>query len=46
MVSLPFVAGAISDHGGVASLQPFVLALLVALLGLWVLLPRETRTAV
>lgn len=37
---LPFVAGAISGARGVQSLQPFVLALLIALIALWSLLPR------
>ncbi|KAL7652514.1 hypothetical protein ACMYSQ_009791 [Aspergillus niger] len=42
---LPFVAGAISGARGVQSLQPFVLALLVALIAIWVLLPRNKHHA-
>ncbi|KAL5366459.1 major facilitator superfamily domain-containing protein [Aspergillus floccosus] len=42
---LPFVAGAISGARGVQSLQPFILALLVALLVIWVWLPRNKHHA-
>ncbi|PYH34707.1 MFS transporter [Aspergillus neoniger CBS 115656] len=42
---LPFVAGAISGARGVQSLQPFVLALLIALITIWVLLPRRKHHA-
>ncbi|GFN11069.1 MFS transporter [Aspergillus tubingensis] len=42
---LPFVAGAISGARGVQSLQPFVLALLIALIAIWVLLPRRKHHA-
>ncbi|GIK04386.1 hypothetical protein Aspvir_008469 [Aspergillus viridinutans] len=38
---LPFVAGAISGARRVQSLQPFILALLVLLIIIWVLLPRN-----
>ncbi|KAL6239495.1 hypothetical protein BDW75DRAFT_250392 [Aspergillus navahoensis] len=38
---LPFVAGAIAQPHGVSSLQPFMLALLVTITGLWLLLPRQ-----
>ncbi|KAB8260641.1 hypothetical protein BDV32DRAFT_138035 [Aspergillus pseudonomiae] len=37
---LPFVAGAITGARGVQSLQPLVLALLVALIVVWLLVPR------
>ncbi|CBF78065.1 hypothetical protein AN8768.2 [Aspergillus nidulans FGSC A4] len=40
---LPFVAGAIAQPHGVSSLQPFALALLVTITGLWLLLPRQPR---
>ncbi|GAQ42851.1 MFS transporter, putative [Aspergillus niger] len=42
---LPFVAGAISGARGVQSLQSFVLALLIALIAIWVLLPRRKHHA-
>jgi hypothetical protein len=38
---LPFLAGAISGARGVQSLQPFILALLVLLIIIWALLPRN-----
>ncbi|KAG2002088.1 hypothetical protein GB937_009753 [Aspergillus fischeri] len=38
---LPFAAGAISGARGVQSLQPFILSLLVLLIIIWVLLPRN-----
>ncbi|KAL4772711.1 major facilitator superfamily domain-containing protein [Aspergillus nidulans var. acristatus] len=40
---LPFVAGAIAQPHGVSSLQPFALALLATITGLWLLLPRQPR---
>ncbi|KAK2746720.1 hypothetical protein FQN55_005447 [Onygenales sp. PD_40] len=42
---LPFLAGAIAQPHGVQSLQPFVLAMLVAITVLWMLLPRKPRHA-
>lgn len=38
---LPFVAGAIAGPHGVKTLQPFILALLVAITVFWLLLPRQ-----
>ncbi|KAH3174120.1 hypothetical protein KXW84_001850 [Aspergillus fumigatus] len=38
---LPFAAGAISGARGVQSLQPFILSLLVLMIIIWVLLPRN-----
>ncbi|KAI9705528.1 MAG: hypothetical protein M1836_006283 [Candelina mexicana] len=43
----PFAVGALAQAKGVQVLQPFVLALLAVILGLWLLLPKmpkETRT--
>ncbi|KAF8421639.1 MFS transporter [Tirmania nivea] len=40
---LPFAVGAIATKAGVQVLQPIILGLFVALLGLWVLLPRVPR---
>ncbi|KAL4782724.1 major facilitator superfamily domain-containing protein [Aspergillus varians] len=40
---LPFLAGAIAQPHGVASLQPFALALLVTITALWLLLPRKPQ---
>ncbi|KAL4817758.1 major facilitator superfamily domain-containing protein [Aspergillus spinulosporus] len=40
---LPFAAGAIAQPHGVSSLQPFALALLATITGLWLLLPRQPR---
>ncbi|KAG9502548.1 hypothetical protein J7337_005378 [Fusarium musae] len=37
---LPFAVGAIAQAKGVKTLQPIILALLTALLGLWLCLPR------
>jgi hypothetical protein len=37
---LPFAVGAIAQVRGVQCLQPIVLAMIVVLLGLWLLLPR------
>ncbi|KAL4984489.1 MFS general substrate transporter [Aspergillus falconensis] len=42
---LPFVAGAISGARGVQSLQPFILALLIALTIIWMLLPQNKHHA-
>jgi fucose permease len=36
----PFAVGAIAQAKGVQVLQPIVLALLVAILGVWLLLPK------
>ncbi|KAH1841380.1 hypothetical protein KXX54_002040 [Aspergillus fumigatus] len=38
---LPFAAGAISGARGVQSLQPFILSLLVLMIIIWMLLPRN-----
>ncbi|KAH2981446.1 hypothetical protein KXW58_001933 [Aspergillus fumigatus] len=38
---LPFAAGAISGARGVQSLQPFIFSLLVLMIIIWVLLPRN-----
>ncbi|EED16841.1 MFS transporter, putative [Talaromyces stipitatus ATCC 10500] len=40
----PFAVGAIAQSKGVQVLQPFALALLVAVLGFWLLLPRMPRS--
>lgn len=40
----PFAVGAIAQAKGVQVLQPFALALLVAVLGTWLLLPRMPRS--
>jgi fucose permease len=40
----PFVVGAIAQSKGVQVLQPFVLALLIAVLGVWLLLPRMPKS--
>lgn len=40
---LPFAVGAIAQARGVQTLQPIVLALLVALLAIWLCLPRIPR---
>ena len=40
---LPFAVGAIANVRGVQTLQPIILALLVVLLGIWLLLPRIPR---
>lgn len=40
----PFAVGAIAQSKGVQVLQPFVLALLVAVMGAWLLLPRLPRS--
>ncbi|RYP57045.1 hypothetical protein DL769_009733 [Monosporascus sp. CRB-8-3] len=40
---LPFVAGAIAGPHGVNTLQPFVLALLIAITIFWMLLPRQKK---
>lgn len=37
---LPFAVGAIANARGVQTLQPIILALLIVLLGIWLLLPR------
>lgn len=42
---LPFVAGAIAGPHGVKTLQPFILALLVAITVFWMLLPRQQKRA-
>jgi fucose permease len=39
----PFIVGAIAQAKGVKTLQPIILALLVAISGLWPLLPRRNR---
>lgn len=38
---IPFIVGAIAQNRGVESLMPFVLALSVAILVLWMALPRQ-----
>lgn len=40
---LPFVAGAIAGPHGVKTLQPFIMALLVAITIFWMLLPRQKK---
>jgi len=42
----PFAVGAIAGRAGVQTLQPIILGLLVAQLGLWVLLPRVPKVHV
>ena len=42
----PFAVGAIASKAGVQTLQPIILGLLVAQLGLWVLLPRVPKVHV
>ena len=44
---LPFAVGAIAQAKGVQVLQPIVLAILAAILGLWLTLPRikESHTS-
>lgn len=39
----PFAVGAIAQAKGVQVLQPFALALLIAVFGAWVLLPRMPK---
>ncbi|KAJ8058793.1 hypothetical protein OCU04_011781 [Sclerotinia nivalis] len=39
----PFIVGALAQAKGVKALQPVVLALLVAISGLWMLVPREGK---
>jgi fucose permease len=39
----PFAVGAIAQAKGVQVLQPFALALLIAVLGAWMLLPRMPK---
>ncbi|QSZ30037.1 hypothetical protein DSL72_004555 [Monilinia vaccinii-corymbosi] len=39
----PFIVGALAQAKGVSSLQPVVLALLMAISGLWMLVPRRGR---
>lgn len=39
----PFAVGAIAQSKGVQVLQPFILALLVAILGIWLALPRISK---
>lgn len=38
---IPFIVGAIAQNRGVESLMPFVVALSVAILVLWIALPRQ-----
>jgi fucose permease len=40
---LPFAVGAIANSRGVWVLQPFILAILVACLGIWLCLPSLTK---
>lgn len=40
----PFAVGAIAQSKGVQVLQPFVLALLVVVLGFWLLLPKMPKS--
>lgn len=40
----PFAIGAIAQSKGVQVLQPFALALLVAVLGVWLLLPKLPKS--
>ncbi len=40
---LPFAVGALAQEKGVQVLQPFVLAMLAALLGIWLCLPRLSK---
>ena len=37
---LPFAVGAIANAAGVTVLQPIILALLVCLLGVWLVMPK------
>ncbi len=44
MVSrFPFVVGVIAQAKGVQVLQPIILALMAAILGIWLCLPRMPR---
>ncbi|KAJ7628808.1 MFS general substrate transporter [Roridomyces roridus] len=40
---VPFIAGAISSRAGIKSMQPLILGMMVAMLFLWMLVPRPTR---
>ncbi|KAJ6597533.1 MFS general substrate transporter [Mycena vulgaris] len=38
---VPFIAGAISSKAGIKSLQPLILAMMVTMVGLWMLVPKR-----
>ncbi|KAJ7032040.1 MFS general substrate transporter [Mycena alexandri] len=38
---VPFVAGGISSRVGIKSVEPVILAMMIAMLGLWVLVPKK-----
>ncbi|KAJ7481904.1 MFS general substrate transporter [Mycena latifolia] len=38
---VPFIAGAVSSKAGLKSLEPLILAMMVTMLGLWMLVPKH-----